>query len=110
MLGSEPANTCIRSVCCDSLGGEFGSGAKTLVGAGDRVADRAVDLMVQNFGSDADRTGNGAFARRTVRLHHHAVEPDQGSAAVSFRIHPAFNVAKCRLGEQGAELTPRVGG
>ena len=57
-----------------------------------------------DLGGDADGAGDGAFARRAVRLDHHAVEAEQRRAAINFRVHAAFDGAKGVLGQQRAEL------
>ena len=77
--------------------GQRFSGGQAFVGPRDVMGDEVVEPMLQTFGGDPDRIGNGPFAGRTMGLHHGAVKSEQGRAPLHVWIDAAFDRSKSVL-------------
>src|SRR5262245_3836745 len=65
--------------------------------------------MLKISGGDADGAGNGTLASGSMGFEDSAVKTEERSAAIGFRVHPAFDGAKSILHEQGPKLPMRAG-
>jgi len=86
-------------------GTEIPAAASFFIGACNFAGDDFVDVMLNGIRRHAQRARDGAFARRTVRLEHHAVETEQRRATIDLRIHASADGLKGVFHEIGADLS-----